>query len=78
MLLGSQGDLAAALGHLQRALEIQPDYADAHNNLGIALAARGQVNEAVAHFRRALEIRPDDPSARQNLDALLQHHGIRR
>ena len=43
-----------------KALEIQPDYAEAHNNLGLALAAAEQFDEAIAHYRKALEIKPDD------------------
>ena len=44
---------------LSAALEIEPDYAEAHNNLGMALAGRGEVDAAMPHFRRALQIDPD-------------------
>jgi tetratricopeptide (TPR) repeat protein len=42
------------MAHYQRALEIRPDYAEAHYNLGIALAARGRTNQALEHYRKAL------------------------
>ena len=58
------------IAHYRRPLEIKPDYAEAHNNLGNALAARGQVDEAIVHYRKALEIMPDlMPEAHYNLGA---------
>ncbi len=47
--------------------EIQPDFAEAHNTLGIALAAGGRLDEAIAHFRKALEISPDFTEAINDL-----------
>ena len=42
-----------AIAHYEKALEIQPHYAEAHNNLGVALVAgRGKVEEAIEHFQR--------------------------
>jgi Flp pilus assembly protein TadD len=53
------------------ALEIKSDYAEAHNNLGIALARTGKMIEAIAHFREALWIRPDYKEAYNNLQVAL-------
>ena len=36
-----QGKLDEAVACYRRALELKPDYAEAHNNLGIALRTRG-------------------------------------
>ena len=58
--LGRRGRLDEAIADYRKALEIKPDYAEAHNNLGAVLAGRGQADEAIAHFRKALEVRPDD------------------
>ena len=58
-----------------KALEIKPDYAEAHNNLGNALAGRGQFDEAIAHFRKALEIKPDYVEAHNNLGIVLADRG---
>ena len=41
-----------------KALELKPDYADAHNNLGIAYAELGRFDEAVASYTRCLKVRP--------------------
>jgi|GEM_PF-2746413 len=52
----------------RKALEINPNYADAHHSLGVVLATRGRVDEAIAHFQKALEINPDDVKIRRNLE----------
>jgi Flp pilus assembly protein TadD len=53
--------------HFQKAVEIQPDFAEAHINLGSALLQKGQVREALAHCRAALKIQPDNPDTLSNL-----------
>jgi len=35
-----------------RVLALSPDRADAHNNLGLTLAAQGKATEAAAHYER--------------------------
>ena len=56
-----------ALEPLRRAVAIDPEYAAAHNALGIALARTGDRAGAIEHFQRAVEIEPDYLEARQNL-----------
>ena len=53
-----QGKLDEAVACYRRALELKPDFAEAHNNLGVALQDQGQLDEAVACYRRALELKP--------------------
>ena len=65
-----QGDFDRAVFHYQQALTIQPDYADAHNNLGNVLRHQGKVDEAMARFDRALEIQPDFAQAHYDRTAL--------
>jgi hypothetical protein len=38
-------------------LEINPNYAEAHYNLGIALLQIGRLNEAVSHYNKAFFLR---------------------
>ena len=59
MRLKDQGKLDEAVACYRRALELKPDFAEAHNNLGIALSDQGKLDEAVACYRRALELKPD-------------------
>src|SRR3972149_5856584 len=51
----------------RRALEIKPDLAEVHSNLGNALHDFGRLADAVACYRRALEIKPGLADARSNL-----------
>ncbi len=68
-----QGKINEAISHFQKALQINPDYADAHYNLGNALLQKGDVDEAIAQYQRALQIHPDYVEASYNLgNALLQ------
>ncbi len=44
----------------KQALRIQPDYAEAHFNLGVALAQDpGKTREALAHLEAAERLQPD-------------------
>ena len=58
------GDLMSATAWYRRALEMQPDYADAHFNLAGALARAGRGDEAVKHWQRYLELDAGSPWAK--------------
>ena len=73
--MAGRGRIDEAIAHYQKALEIKPDYADAHYNLGIVLAGRGQIDEAIAHYQKALEIKPDYAAAHYNLGNALAGRG---
>jgi Flp pilus assembly protein TadD len=59
-------------------LRLKPDYADAENDLGIALAQIDRLQEAVAHFEAALRLRPDYGDAHNNLGVILRALGRTR
>ena len=68
-----KGDVDEAIVRFQQALQIKPDFAEAHSNLGNALFQKGKVDEAIAHCQRALQIKPESPEAHNNLgNALLK------
>lgn len=54
------------------ALEIKPNFAEAHHGLGLALKKLGQIDNAVMCYRRALEIKPDFTEAKGNLGISLR------
>jgi len=68
-----QPDLAVE--SFQRAMALDPGYADASLNLGTALAEMGGWQEAVPHYRRALALSTltAESVARQNLGLALYH-----
>jgi Flp pilus assembly protein TadD len=52
----------------ERAIEIDPSYAQAHNNLAIAYEQEGDLDKARAAYERALELEPDNQLIRQNYE----------
>ncbi len=72
MALTEAGRPAEAITHLREAVRLKPDYADAHNNLGNALAkVPGSSAESVAEFEAALRILPGMAEANGNLGSAL-------
>ena len=70
-----QGRLDEAVACCRRALELKPDFAVAHYNLGNALKDMGNLDEAAASYRRALQLNPDFYEAQTNLGATLHDEG---
>lgn len=64
------GQRAEAMAHWERALALNPDFAQAHMNLGNALREDGRTADAVTHLRRALQLQPT-PFAHNNLGLAL-------
>jgi type IV pilus assembly protein PilF len=62
------GNIQEALSEFQRAVEMDPDNADAQNALGILLHLSFHRHaEAIEHYQKALEVRPNFSEARTNL-----------
>jgi tetratricopeptide (TPR) repeat protein len=55
MVLGRPDEVIVAYN---RAIQLTPGYAEAHNNLGNALKEKGLLDEALARFRRAVALKP--------------------
>ncbi len=62
-----QGDAAGALASHLQAVEMEPDLAMHHFNVGSALHALRRGDEAAASFERAIALRTDYAEARYNL-----------
>ena len=72
-----RGDIAAALPLYERAIALQPRFADGHTNLATALLQQGHAQAAIDHFEQALAIMPDDGVTLNNLGLALQRTGRR-
>jgi protein O-mannosyl-transferase len=76
--LARKGRSDDAMVHYDEAIRLQPDFADAYYNRGIALLAKGRVDEATTDFAKVLEMRPDDADAHTSLgNALFQKGSLR-
>jgi tetratricopeptide (TPR) repeat protein len=73
--LKDQGKLEEAIACYRRALELKPDFAEVHSNLGNALNEQRKPDEAAACYRRALELKPDFADAHGNLAGALRDQG---
>jgi hypothetical protein len=71
----SRGRIDEAIVHETEALRIQPDYAEAHVTLALALMRIGQVSEAIAHDREAIRDEPELAVAHGNLGLALIRTG---
>lgn len=44
--------------YLRKAIELKPEYGDAHYNLAECLRLQGNIEEAADHFKEAMELDP--------------------
>lgn len=75
------GDLVAAEKDLSKAIELNPDNAEAHDDLGVILAQRGEIESAIKHFSHTIRIDPNYQKAHHNLAMTLytcgkNHHAL--
>lgn len=64
--------LDEAIKSYQQALFFKPDFAEVHNNLGVALQQRGNIDLAIQCHQRAIALKPNYPDAYQNLALAFQ------
>lgn len=50
-----------------RAIELDPNYCDAMDNLGQLLRQQNKIDEAIIWYKKSLEVKPDNTVALQNL-----------
>jgi len=73
--LAKKARVDEAISHYQKALQINPRYAQAHFNLGNALRKKGGVDEAIAQYQMALQINPNHAQAHNNLGNVFDEQG---
>lgn len=67
--------LSEAKEAFQRVINLQPDNAVAHNNLGLIYMEQGKGKEAEIRYKAALKANPDYPQALNNLALLYSKEG---
>jgi len=74
--LVAEGDQNSAITAYEKALEIDPTFADAMHGLTRALQDSDRLDEAIAVAKRLLELDPEDILAHTCLSILYQHKGM--
>ena len=59
----------------QEAIKLKPDFAAAHNNLGICLYEVGRPEEAHVSYKRAIALQPDYADAHNNIGNIYKDSG---
>ena len=73
--LADRGWLDEAIREFQKAIELDPKAAHAHDNLATVLAEKGQLSEALTEYVEALRTDPTSPTAHHYLASFLAGHG---
>ena len=66
-----------ALAWFQKAIDLDPMFVDARQNLAISLAAEGKMDQAIAQWRQAVQINPRFGPAQGWLATALERQGDR-
>lgn len=74
-LLQQQQHWTAAIAHYQQAIQLQPEYAEAWYNLGVAHQQLGDPSLALEAYQQALTFKPDYAEALNGLGTLLEKQG---
>jgi len=71
ILASIPGQLPESIRHLETAVRLKPDFADAHYNLGASLGQAGRMPEAIVQLEAALQLKPDYAEAHNSLGSAL-------
>ena len=72
---GMQGRFEELIKLLRKALELKPNYPEAHINLGNALKEQGDLTAAIASYNIALQLKPNCPEVHYNLGVAFKDRG---
>ena len=64
-----------AIVALKKVISIKPNYADAYNNISVALQDKGELDEAIEACKKAISLNPDYAIAYNNMGNVLQDQG---
>lgn len=72
---GMKQDYEKEEDYLKKAIEFNPKYAKAYNNLGVVYKATGRKEEAAALYKKAIELNPDYAEPYNNLGNIYKING---
>jgi len=67
----TQGNRREAIIFFRQALTLDPQFADAYNDLGAVYLAQGELSQAAEQFQRTLDLAPEHRLALSNLSIVL-------
>ena len=70
-----QGKVEAALVKIKKALEVEPDYPEAHSSIALVYQQLGENKKSLEHYERALELKPESGNTHNNYANLLCNTG---
>lgn len=70
-----KGDADAAILYLNKAIELDPNFVSAYENLGIAYATKGNFPKAMELMKKALELDPENRHVMNNIASLYGNMG---
>ena len=69
-LYRNRGQLDKALQEYGKALQIQPDYVPALQNMGIVYSQKGELDRALTYLKKLSEIQPENPDNHYNISCI--------
>ena len=69
------GNIDAAIPYLNKALELDPEFVSAYENLGIAYATKGEFQKALQLMQKALDLDPENRHVMNNIAMLYGNMG---
>ena len=71
LCLIKQNKINKGINCYKSAIQIKPDFAEAHNNLGIAYKNIGMINEAIESYHSAIKLKSNFAEAYNNLGLIM-------
>ena len=72
----NKGMIDEAISEYRMVLNMNPDYAEAHNSLGVAYFSKGMIDEAISEYKQALVNDPGYVEAHYNLGIAYSIRGM--
>jgi Tfp pilus assembly protein PilF len=69
------GDVDGGMAHSVRAVNLAPNYPEAHNDVGVGFARQGRLSDAATHYREAIDLQPTYDEALNNLGVVTAAQG---